>query len=197
MGIRVQKFGGSSIANITMINNVARRIVKAKEEGDQVVVVLSAMGDTTDELLEKVQGITSHPPEREIDMLLSTGEQVSIALMAMAITELGYPAVSMTGYQAGIQTDNAYTRARILNIEPERISGELEQDKIVIVAGFQGMNRYNDITTLGRGGSDTTAVALAAALKADICEIYTDVDGVYTADPRIEPRAKKAGFYFL
>jgi aspartate kinase len=137
LGIRVQKFGGSSIANITMINNVARRIVKAKEEGDQVVVVLSAMGDTTDELLEKVQGITSHPPEREIDMLLSTGEQVSIALMAMAITELGYPAVSMTGYQAGIQTDNAYTRARILNIEPERISGELEQDKIVIVAGFQ------------------------------------------------------------
>lgn len=194
MGIRVQKFGGSSIANISMIKNVARRIVKAKEEGDQLVVVLSAMGDTTDELLEKVREITLHPPEREIDMLLSTGEQVSIALMAMAIAELGYSAVSMTGYQAGIQTDKAYTKARILNIEPERISRELEQDKIVIVAGFQGMSQNNDITTLGRGGSDTTAVALAAALKADICEIYTDVDGVYTADPRIEPRAKKLDF---
>jgi aspartate kinase len=189
--IRVQKFGGSSIADPTLMKNVARRVVRAKEEGDQVVLVVSAMGDTTDDLLEKVREITSSPQEREIDMLLSTGEQVSIALMAMAINELGYPAVSLTGYQAGIETDDSYTKARILNVKPERVQRELNQGNIVVVAGFQGIHNNGDIATLGRGGSDTTAVALAAALKADLCEIYTDVDGVYTADPRIIPGAKK------
>ncbi len=191
MRIRVQKFGGSSIADPTLMKNVARRVVRAKEAGDQVVLVVSAMGDTTDDLLEKVREITSSPQEREIDMLLSTGEQVSIALMAMAINELGYPAVSLTGYQAGIETDDSYTKARILNVKPERVQRELNQGNIVVVAGFQGIHNNGDIATLGRGGSDTTAVALAAALKADLCEIYTDVDGVYTADPRIIPGAKK------
>ncbi|HHV35664.1 MAG TPA: aspartate kinase [Syntrophomonadaceae bacterium] len=194
MGIVVQKFGGSSISNPELIKNVARRIVQAKEKGSQVVVVVSAMGDTTDELLDLARKVTANPCSREIDMLLTTGEQISIALIAMAINEMGHTAISLTGYQAGITTDNAHTRARILKIDPERIRQELDQDKIVVVAGFQGMTDAGDIATLGRGGSDTTAVALAASLKADLCEIYTDVDGVYTADPRIIPKAMKLRF---
>jgi len=189
--IVVQKYGGTSVANPELIKKAARRIIETKEQGNQVVVVVSARGRTTDELLELVQALTSQPPERELDMLLATGEQVSVALLAMAINELGYSATSLTGFQAGILTDRAHTRARILKVDPGRINKELTQGKIVVVAGFQGMTGDFEITTLGRGGSDTTAVALAAALEAEICEIYTDVDGVYTADPRIVPQAKK------
>jgi aspartate kinase len=189
--IVVQKFGGSSIAEPELIKNVAQRVVQTKEKGNKVVVVVSAMGDTTDELLELVNRITSSPCSRELDMLLSTGEQISIALMVMAINELGCPAVSLTGPQAGLLTDDAHTKASILKIDPKRVRQELDQDKVVVIAGFQGMAKNGDITTLGRGGSDTTAVALAASLKADLCEIYTDVDGVYTADPRIIPQALK------
>lgn len=191
MQIVVQKFGGSSIAEPELIKNVAQRVVQTKEKGNKVVVVVSAMGDTTDELLELVNRITSSPCSRELDMLLSTGEQISIALMVMAINELGCPAVSLTGPQAGLLTDDAHTKASILKIDPKRVRQELDQDKVVVIAGFQGMAKNGDITTLGRGGSDTTAVALAASLKADLCEIYTDVDGVYTADPRIIPQALK------
>ncbi len=187
----VQKFGGSSVADPSLIKNVAQRVVHTKDEGNRVVVVVSALGDTTDELLDLVHKITDHPGEREIDMLLSTGEQVSIALLAMAINKLGYSAISFTGFQAGIYTDDAHSKARILKIDPQRVRQELDQDKIVVVAGFQGITESGEIATLGRGGSDTTAVALAAALKADLCEIYTDVDGVYTADPRVVPSAVK------
>lgn len=179
------------MADAERIQRVARRVNAVHAEGHSVVVVLSAMGDTTDDLIHLVEEITDSPPEREMDVILSTGEQVSIALLAMAVKELGGPVISLTGAQVGILTDNAHTKARILNVNTARLQKELEQGNIVIVAGFQGINEQNDITTLGRGGSDTTAVALAVALKADLCEIYTDVDGVYTTDPRIVPEARK------
>ena len=191
MALIVQKFGGSSVADAERLMNVARRIVDTYRQGNQLVVVLSAQGDTTDELIEKAMEISENPSKREMDMLLSTGEQISIALMAMAIEKLGYQAVSLTGQQVGIYTNSFHTHARIENIDGKRVKDELEAGKIVLVAGFQGVNEHGDITTLGRGGSDTTAVALAAALKADLCEIYTDVDGIYTADPRIVPDARK------
>jgi len=187
----VQKFGGSSVANPERIKRVARRVIETRQKGAEVVVVVSALGDTTDELIALARQITDNPPRREMDMLLATGEQVSIALLAMAIHDLGHPVVSLTGAQGGIITDNTHTKAKILQVNPERVRQELAAGKIVIVAGFQGITSTQDITTLGRGGSDTTAVALAAALKADVCEIFTDVDGVYTADPRVVPSARK------
>ena len=187
----VQKFGGSSVANTERIFHVANRIIDTYKKGNMVVVVLSAQGDTTDELIEKAAEIGDNVPKRELDMLLSTGEQQSIALMSMAINKLGYPAISLNGMQVGIDTTATYGNARIKNIATSRIELELSRKNIVIIAGFQGVNKYEDITTLGRGGSDTTAVALAAALHADLCEIYTDVDGVYTADPRIVKDAVK------
>lgn len=187
----VQKYGGSSVANPERIRRVAQRVADVRAQGHSIVVVVSAMGDTTDDLIHLVKEITDTPPEREMDVILSTGEQVSIALLAMAIKELGEPVISLTGAQVGILTDNSHTRARILEVNNNRLQAELEQGNIVVVAGFQGIDNMNDITTLGRGGSDTTAVALAAALKADLCEIYTDVDGVYTTDPRVVPEARK------
>jgi aspartate kinase len=189
MALIVQKYGGSSVANAERIKKVARRIARTKDKGNQVVVVVSAMGDTTDELLGLAAEITDHPDIREIDMLLSTGELVSSTLLAMALHGMGYPAISLTGAQAGIRTDAAYNRARILKVESRRVVQELEKGNIVIVAGFQGISEGEDITTLGRGGSDTTAVALAASLKAEVCQIYTDVEGVYSADPRLVPEA--------
>lgn len=191
MRIVVQKYGGSSVANPERIQACARRIIETKQKGYHVVVVVSAIGDTTDELIALCQEITDSPSQREMDVLLSTGEQVSMSLMAMAIESLGHPAVSLTGPQAGIYTDDIYSRARIVSLDPHRVLKELEENRIVIVAGFQGLNEHDDITTLGRGGSDTTAVALASALNAEMCEIYTDVDGVYTADPRVVPDARK------
>jgi aspartate kinase len=191
VGLIVQKYGGTSIGNAERVFNVAGRVVDAYKEGHAVVVVVSAQGDTTDELIEKAKEINSNPSKREMDMLLSTGEQISISLLAMAIEKLGYPVVSLTGHQAGIASDSNYGNARIKTIDCERVLRELDKKNIVIVAGFQAWNRFDDITTLGRGGSDTSAVALAAALKADLCEIYTDVDGVYTADPRIVKDASK------
>ncbi len=191
MSIIVQKYGGTSVANIERIKNVARRVVKTKESGRDVVAVVSALGDTTDELLKKAYAITSHPSEREIDVLLATGEQVSTALLAMAIQALGYDAISFSGPQAGIVTDTAHTKARIVDLRTERIMRELKGGRIVIVAGFQGVTVDQDITTLGRGGSDITAIALAAKLKAELCEIYTDVDGIYTANPRVVTDARK------
>ncbi|MBE7052107.1 MAG: aspartate kinase [Ruminococcaceae bacterium] len=191
MGLIVQKFGGSSVANAERVMNVANRIVDTYKAGNSVVVVVSAQGDTTDELIEKANEINPNASKREMDMLLSTGEQISISLLAMAIQKLGYPVVSLTGWQIGMNTDSNYGNSRIKNIAGERLSKELDSNHIVIVAGFQGINKYDDITTLGRGGSDTSAVAIAAALHADMCEIYTDVDGVYTADPRIVPGAVK------
>jgi aspartate kinase len=187
----VQKYGGSSVANPERVFNVASRIIDAYKAGNSVVVAVSAQGDTTDELIEKAKEINENPSKREMDMLLSTGEQISIALLAMAIEKLGCHVISLTGVQAGIKTDSNYSNARIKTIDTERIFNELDRKNIVIVAGFQGINKYEDVTTLGRGGSDTTAVALAAALKADLCEIYTDVDGVFTADPRIVKNASK------
>jgi len=184
MSLIVQKFGGSSVANADRVRNVARIITETYRKGHSVVVVLSAQGDTTDDLSEKAQEINRSPSKREMDMLLATGEQISIALCAMAIEAMGYQVVSLTGWQAGMLTDSGYGSARIKRIRTERIQAELDKKKIVLVAGFQGINKYDDITTLGRGGSDTSAVALAAALHADLCQIYTDVDGVYTADPR-------------
>ena len=191
MGIVVQKFGGTSVANAERIMNVANIVTEKYKQGNNMVVVVSAQGDTTDDLIEKANEINPHPSKREMDVLLSTGEQISIALLAMAIEKLGFPVVSLTGWQAGFVTNSAHSAARIRSIQKERIEKELDQRKIVVVAGFQGLNRYDDITTLGRGGSDTSAVALAAALRADLCQIYTDVDGVYTADPRKVPTAKK------
>ncbi|MGI5838250.1 MAG: aspartate kinase [bacterium] len=191
MALIVQKYGGSSVATPDKIKNIARRVIGARSQGDDVIVVVSAMGDTTDELLELASQITDDPQERETDMLISTGEQVSIALLSMAIHALGCPVISLTGAQVGILTNPVHTKARIVKVNSERIRDELKKGRIVIVAGFQGINEHNDITTLGRGGSDTTAVALAAALAADVCEIYTDVNGVYTADPRIVPDARK------
>ncbi len=191
MALIVQKYGGSSVADAKRINNVARRIVKAKEEGNQVVVVVSAMGHTTDNLIELAYQVNEQPGDRELAVLLSTGEMVTSTLLALALESLGYRAVSLTGAQAGIQTDSIYSRARILRIDTKRVIGELEKGKIIIVAGFQGVTQGMDITTLGRGGSDTTAVALAASLGADTCQIYTDVEGVYTADPHLVPEARK------
>ena len=191
MGIVVQKFGGTSVANAERIMNVANIVTEKYKQGNNMVVVVSAQGDTTDDLIEKANEINPHPSKREMDVLLSTGEQISIALLAMAIEKLGFPVVSLTGWQAGFVTNSAHSAARIRSIQKERIEKELDQRKIVVVAGFQGLNRYDDITTLGRGGSDTSAVALAAALRADLCQIYTDVDGVYTADPRKVPTAQK------
>src|SRR4030042_1305987 len=191
MALVVQKYGGSSVADADKINNVARRIVATKEKGNEVVVVVSAMGKTTDELIQLAGKINPKPQERELDVLLSTGEIVSSTLMAMALHNMGYKAISLSGPQAGIETDAVYSKARITHIEPKRIVKELEKGNIVIVAGFQGITEDKDITTLGRGGSDTTAVALAAALKAKICQIYTDVEGVFTADPRLVPEARR------
>ncbi|MGI6065027.1 MAG: aspartate kinase [Bacillota bacterium] len=191
MGIVVQKFGGSSVADAECIKRVAKRVGETFKDGHKVVVVVSAMGDTTDYLLDLAGKITDNPPKRELDMLLATGEQQSIALLSMALDKLGYSAVSLTGQQAGIFTNQVHAKSKILWINCERLEEELTQNHIVIVAGFQGVTERNEITTLGRGGSDTSAVALAAALKADVCEIFTDVDGVYTADPRIVPDARK------
>ena len=191
MSLIVQKFGGSSVANWAKVENVARRVTDTYKEGNSVVVVVSAQGDTTDDFLEKAAELNANPSKREMDVLLSAGEQISMALLAMAIEKIGCPVISLTGWQAGIHTNSVYGAARISTINTERIERELDMKRIVIVAGFQGINKYDDITTLGRGGSDTTAVALAAALKADKCEIYTDVDGVYTADPRIVKDATK------
>ncbi|MBF7082002.1 aspartate kinase [Desulfallas sp. Bu1-1] len=187
----VQKYGGTSVGDASRIKNVARRVVQKQREGNRMVVVVSAMGDTTDDLIRLSREITDNPSPREMDMLLSTGEQVSIALLAMAIKNLGAGVISLTGPQAGIKTDDIYSKARITDIDNTRLRAELDEGKIVVVAGFQGINEHNDITTLGRGGSDTTAVALAAALQADLCEIFTDVDGVYTTDPRVVPEARK------
>lgn len=191
MGLIVQKFGGTSVADTERLRNVARIITDTYNAGNQVVVVLSAQGDTTDDLIEKAKEINPEGSNREMDMLLSTGEQISVALCAMAIEALGYPVVSLTGWQAGILTDTAAKNARIKKIDTERLAAELDQKRIVIVTGFQGVDRNQNITTLGRGGSDTSAVALAAALEADLCQIYTDVDGVYTADPRHVKGARK------
>ncbi len=191
MALIVQKFGGSSVADRDRIFNVARIVADTRNAGNEVVVVVSAQGDTTDDLITKAAQITSSPSQREMDMLLATGEQISISLLAMALSELGVPAISLTGWQAGFYTDRAYTRARIRRLDSERVESELARNRVVVVAGFQGLNRMEDITTLGRGGSDTSAVALAAALHADRCQIFTDVEGVYTADPRQIPKAKR------
>lgn len=191
MGLVVQKFGGSSVANAERIKRVASRVVECKEEGNDVVVVVSAMGDTTDDLIAISKELTDEPSPREMDMLLATGEQISIALLAMTIQNMGHNAVSLTGPQAGFVTDKVHAKGKILYINPERAHNELKKGNIVVVAGFQGMTMDNEITTLGRGGSDTSAVALASALDADVCEIFTDVDGVYTADPRIVTDAHK------
>jgi aspartate kinase len=191
VALLVQKYGGSSVANAEKIKNVASRAIKTVADGNQVVVVVSAMGDTTDDLIALARQINSHPSEREMDVLLSTGEIVSSTLLAMAISNKGYTSVSLSGAQAGIETDTSYNKARIKRIEPKRIIKELGKGNIVIVAGFQGITEDMDITTLGRGGSDTTAVALAVSLKAKECQIYTDVDGVFTADPRIVPEARR------
>ncbi|MDD4875714.1 MAG: aspartate kinase [Dehalococcoidales bacterium] len=191
MAIVVQKYGGSSVADAIKIKNVAQRIADTRNKGDSVVAVVSAMGDTTDELLELAYQVNKHPSERELDVLLSTGEIVSSTLLAMALKTMGYEAISLSGAQAGIRTDAAFSRARILQVDSKRVVKELDKGNIVIVAGFQGITEDMDITTLGRGGSDTTAVALAISLGAKVCQIYTDVDGVYTADPRLVPDAQK------
>ena len=192
MALIVKKFGGSSVANAERVFNVARIITEDYKKGNDVVVVVSAQGDTTDDLIEKAVEINpGNRSKREMDMLLAAGEQISIALLAMAIEKLGFPVVSLLGWQAGFMTDSKYSVARIKNVNPERLRNELDKRNIVIVAGFQGVNKYDDVTTLGRGGSDTSAVAIAATLKADLCQIYTDVDGVYTADPRKIKGAKK------
>lgn len=191
MALIVKKFGGSSVATPEKMFNIVNRVLAGKKEDDNIVLVVSAMGDTTDELVSLAKQVTSHPYGREMDRLLSTGEQMSIALMAMAFMEKGHPAVSMTGEQAGIKSSNAYGKGRITDIDPSRVFEALKGGNIVIVAGFQGITDDGDITTLGRGGSDTTAVALAGAMKADVCEIFTDVEGVYSTDPRISPNAVK------
>jgi aspartate kinase len=192
MGLVVQKYGGSSVADAASVKRVAQRIVATKKAGNEVVVVVSAMGDSTDELIDLAQQVTPLPPARELDMLLTAGERISMALLAMAIQNLGHEARSFTGSQAGVITDSAHGKARIIDVTPGRIRNALDEGAIAIVAGFQGVSQSSkDITTLGRGGSDTTAVALAAALDAEVCEIYTDVDGIFTADPRIVPAARQ------
>jgi aspartate kinase len=191
MSLIVQKFGGTSVANTERIFNVADIVTKTYDKGNDVVVVVSAQGDTTDDFIEKANSINPDASKREMDMLLSAGEQISASLLAMAIEKLGYPVVSLLGWQAGFQTSSTYGSARIKRVVPDRIQKEIDKKNIVIVTGFQGVNRYDDMTTLGRGGSDTSAVAIAASMHADLCQIYTDVDGVYTADPRKVPNAKK------
>ena len=191
MALVVQKFGGSSVSDVDAIRRVARRIVATRQAGNTVVVVVSAMGDTTDELLDQAAALTTDAPAREMDILLSAGERISVALLAMAVSELGVPARAYTGAQAGVLTDSKYGKASIVGVLPERVARSIQTGSVAIVAGFQGINEVEDTTTLGRGGSDTTAVALAAALNADVCEIYTDVDGLFTADPRIVPTAKR------
>lgn len=191
MSLIVQKFGGSSVANAERVFNVADIITKTYNAGNDVVVVVSAQGDTTDDLIDKANEINPDASKREMDVLLSAGEQISISLLAMAIEKLGFPVVSLLGWQAGFVTSSNYSSARIKRVRPDRIRKELDKKNIVIVAGFQGINRYDDVTTLGRGGSDTSAVAIAAVMHADLCQIYTDVEGVYTADPRKVPNAKK------
>ena len=190
MALVVQKYGGSSVADADKIKNVARRIIKRWETGDRLVVVVSAMGDTTDDLLKLARVVSDNPSERELDALVSTGELVSSSLVAMALQGMGHPAVSLSGAQAGIRTDANHSHAKIVNVESSRVTRELDQGKIVIVAGFQGVTSEMDVTTMGRGASDTTLVALAASLKADVCERYTDVEGIYTADPRMVPQAR-------
>lgn len=187
----VQKFGGSSVADAAKLKRVAGIIADTKRAGNSVIVVLSAQGDTTDDLIEKAKEITSEPSKREMDMLLTTGEQISVSLCAMALNDMGIPAISLLGWQIGMRTNSQYGSARIKTLQPERIQRELEQDRVVLIAGFQGINKHEDMTTLGRGGSDTTAVAIAAKMHADLCQIYTDVEGVYTADPRLVPTAYK------
>ncbi len=191
MPLIVQKYGGTSVGNAERIRNVARRIIATKEAGNDVVVVVSAMGDTTDDLINLACQITDKPSAREMDVLLSTGEIVSSTLLAMALKNMGHEAISLSGAQAGIQTDSNHSKARITDIDPKRIINEIKSGHIVIVAGFQGITKDSDVTTLGRGGSDTTAVALAAILKASVCQRYTDVEGIYTADPRVVPNAVK------
>lgn len=191
MSLIVQKFGGSSVADAQRVFRVANRIVETYDEGNDVVVIVSAQGDTTDDLIAKAKEINDGASRREMDVLLSAGEQISMSLLAMAIEKIGRPVVSLTGWQAGMTTDINYSKARIKRVVGERIQHELDKKKIVIIAGFQGINKFDDITTLGRGGSDTSAVAIAAALGADLCQIFTDVTGVFTTDPRIEPNAKK------
>lgn len=191
MALIVQKFGGSSVANAERVMNVARIVTDTYKKGNSVVVVVSAQGDTTDDLIEKAQEINPNASKREMDMLLTSGEQISIALLSMAIQQLGCPAISLLGWQAGFNTNSAYGSARIKEIKAERIEAELDKKKIVVVAGFQGINKYDDLTTLGRGGSDTSAVAIAAVLHADRCQIFTDVTGVFTADPRKVEGARK------
>ena len=191
MALIVQKFGGTSVKDRNRIFNVARIVANTRNAGNDVVVVVSAQGDTTDDLIAKAAEITSDPSHREMDMLLAAGEEISIALLAMALQEIGVSAVSLTGWQAGFVTDRSYSKARIKRLDTERVESELARNRVVVVAGFQGLNRSADITTLGRGGSDTSAVALAAALHADRCQIYTDVEGVFTADPRKIPKATK------
>ena len=191
MSLIVQKFGGSSVKDAQRIRNVAGIIAETYLQGNDVIVVLSAQGDTTDDLIAKAEEINPKPSKREMDMLLSTGEQISVALCAMALEAMGLPCVSLAAWQVGIHSTSVHADARIKKIDPERIQSELDQHRIVLVTGFQGVDRNGDVTTLGRGGSDTSAVALAAAFRADLCQIYTDVDGVYTADPRVVPNAKK------
>lgn len=191
MALYVHKYGGTSVADAGKIVNVARRIADVYDAGNQVVTVVSAMGDTTDDLIDLARTVSDEPDPRELDLLLSTGELVSITLLSMALRNLGYDAISLSGPQAGIRTDSAYGRARISQVDPQRLRHELANGRLIIVAGFQGLTPDEDITTLGRGGSDTTAVALAAALNADRCDIYTDVEGIYTADPRVVPQAAK------
>lgn len=191
MSLIVQKFGGSSVADASRLRRVAGIITDTYKAGNSVIVVVSAQGDTTDDLIEKAKEMNPNASKREMDMLLSTGEQISASLLAMTIEAMGYPVISLTGWQAGMHTDSNYSASRIKKVRAERLNAELDKKRIVIVTGFQGLNKYDDITTLGRGGSDTSAVALAAACHADLCEIYTDVDGVYTTDPRIVPDAKK------
>ena len=191
MALIVQKYGGSSVSDVEAIKRVAKRIVETRNAGHKLVVVVSAMGDTTDELLDTAAQITDNAPEREMDILLTAGERISMSLLSMAINELGVPAQAFTGAQAGIHTTSAYGRAQITGMVPERIARSISEGQVAIVAGFQGISDDDDVTTLGRGGSDTTAVALAAALHADVCEIYTDVDGLFSADPRIVPKARR------
>ena len=193
MGIVVQKFGGSSVADVEKIGKVAERVATTKASGKDVVVVVSAMGKTTDDLLKLAHGVCENPARRELDMLLTAGERISMALLSMALNARGVPAVSLTGSQSGILTNDAHTNARIIEVRPYRVQDELERGKVVIVAGYQGVSYKREVTTLGRGGSDTTAVALAAALQAEACEIYSDVDGVYTGDPRVIPEARRLG----
>jgi len=187
----VQKYGGTSVGDLDRIQNVANRVAKTASEGNDVVVIVSAMSGETNKLLEYAHHFSKKPPQREVDLLVSSGERVTSALLSIALQEMGYKAIALTGRQAGIKTDSNHTKARIADIDPNPMKNQLKQGKIVVVAGFQGINENGDVTTLGRGGSDLTAVAIAGALNADVCEIYTDVDGIYTTDPRIEPKAKR------